>query len=327
MAVTYDVVYKNNRRIPISGPCFGGFSDARSYPSHSIRRAFATSRGLQNDEMRSMYDNPQDAAFIQFYAEPQGEYWRDGNEEAQVWKRRYFDEMSALAKDIPWLDFSVHPLLGVIRVPVEGKPADQIMMTLFLVRNLAHYDYAIGYRELRGQGFKPMAAAIFSSFWKKSKGNTFTPGSWFYVTVGEYNWLSPWTFGKQALEQMLNADATFNPWVQGIWSTQGCYRRDRYFQEQRSYFHNPPGSENGDNPSRCRRLIDCLSIPADEPLWSIVRTEWESRSGGRIYTYYRWGVVSPEQSNPSYSPQDFVPQVDEFIALCRGYGYDPIITE
>lgn len=338
MAITYDLVYKNNRRIPISGPCFGGFSDEGSYPSHSIRSQFARSRGLENAEMRELHRTPQDASFFQFYAEPYSDYWKEGNEEKAVWQRRYFDEMKALIADIPWLEASVHPLLGVIRVPVEGKPADKVMMTLFLVRNLAHYEYATGYRYLRKMGMKPFAAAIFSSFWKKGKGNTFTPGTWYYNTVGEYNWLSPYTCGRESLRALVTAGADFNPWVQGVWGDQGGYRRDRFWNGSAGHSNiqhfNPVLDENGtprmssriDNPSHYRRLIDCLSVKGDVPMFSNVQAEWTSDDRGTTNRYLRWAPAHPHHSNPAYSEADHMAIINEFIALCREFGYEPMLV-
>lgn len=339
MGVTYDLVYKNNRRIPITGPCFGGFSEEGSYPGHSIRQAFARQRRLEGPEMRELYRNPQDAMFFQFYAEPYGDYWKDGSSESKAtYQRRYYDEMKALVADIPWMDASVHPLLGVIRVPVVGKPADQVMMTLFLMRNLAHYEYATGYRYLRNMGMRPFAAAIFSSFWKKSKGNTFTSGTWYYNSVGEYNWLSPYTFGRESLRALVTSDESYNPWVQGIWGSQGGYRRDRYWNGNSGsgniQYFNPeldsqgrPTNANVDNPSHYRRLIDCMSVKGDVPMFSNVQARFESDDRGRPYTYLRWGTNNPCNTNHSFSENDHMPIIEEFINLCREFGYEPMITE
>lgn len=339
MAITYDVVYKNNRRIPITGPCFGGFSEEGSFPSSSIRRSYATSRGLTMDEMRQLHRTPQDARFFQFYGEVNSEFWKEKTRDtAEICARRYYEEMKLLVADIPWMDASVHPLLGVIRIPVKDKPADQVMMTLFLMRNLAHYEYATGYRYLRKMGMRPYAAAIFSSFWKKGLGNTFTAGTWFYTTVGEYNWLSPFTFGRESLRALLTADETFNPWFQGLWGEQGGYRRDRYFNGMGDgpveYFNpsldsrdRPRVLSNTTNPSHYRRLIDCLSVKNDTPMFSIVKARHEYTDRGNTYISLRWGPSSEYERNKNFTEAELMPTIEEFIALCREFGYEPMMSE
>lgn len=303
MAITYDVVYKNNRRIPLSGPCFGAFSDS-GYPSSSIRHGYANQRGLTSEELRGLHADFQNTSFFQFYPTP-SEYWKDP-EDTSVKDRevRFYNEMKALVADIPWMKASIHPLLGVIRVTVVGKPADQVMMTLFLMRNLAHYEYAIGYRYLRSVGFKPFAAAIFSSLWKRGEGTVLRPNSnWAYTTVGEYNWVSPATFGTQSLHQLVNSDETFNPWVQELWSQVGHYRRDRWFQTNSVRFTTPGGGMS------YRKLIDCLSVENDTPIFPRV-------SGNGTW---RMDHVIPHEN--------FQPIIDEFITKCREAGYSPIMSE
>ncbi|MGL5013650.1 MAG: hypothetical protein ACRC6V_05080 [Bacteroidales bacterium] len=324
MSVVYDVVYADNRRIPIMGPCFGGFSDDREFPGHSLRHADVNRRRETRETMRNLWRDRQSARFVQFYGQPSASQWSVQGEDKSVWIRRYYDEMKILLADIPWLKASVHPLLGVIRVPCYNVQADKVMMTLFLVRNLAHYDYARGYRVLRESGMKPFAAAILSSMWKASIPNAFNPETqWYYNAVGEYNWLSPYTFGKASLRQLLEAPDDFNPWVQETWNDQNGYRRDRWFSQRQETF-NPTLGEDGQalpyhrGSSHYRKLIDCLSIQDDEPIWDIIRTEYTTGD----WTNHDW-TTGGEMGNTNMTSSQWDTVLFEFVEQCRDAGYEP----
>lgn len=320
MGVQYDVVYIDNRRMPMQGPCFGAFAES-NYPSGGIRQSTATRLGLSSQDLRDMHSNSDRASFIQFYGEPSKEYWKDPEDpqdDQGLFKRRYYEEMSKLFKDIPWLKGSSHPLLGVIRVPVRGVPADKVMMTLFLARNLAHYEYGRTYRKLRSIGFKPFAAAILCHLWKVSSGNSFTRPRWYYQSVGEYNWVSPNTFGKSSLAALLQADESYAPWVQQTWGEQRGYRRDRWYRNQAIIFDTTEYGAYHENYSKYRRLIDCLSIPDDEPIFSVLATQYTDGS----WTNHYWHMEG-SAGFEGVSEEEFEPIMAEFVAQCNEVGYNP----
>ncbi|MGL5014462.1 MAG: hypothetical protein ACRC6V_09270 [Bacteroidales bacterium] len=323
MSVKYDVVYSDNRRIPMSGPCFGAFANQREFPHHSLRGDDMNRRREDRASIRELWNNPSNARMIQHYCQPSPSQWCDTGETREVWQARYYSEMKALLQDIPWLKASIHPLLGVIRIPLNNVPADKVMMTLFLFRNLAHYDYARGYRRLRSQGMKPFAAAILSSLWKATATNAFNPVPyWVYNSLGEYNWLNPSTFGRNSLRQLVQAPDDFNPWVQDPWTVQNGYHRDRWFTSNRVLF-NPIRDENGEqvpylrNVSEYRKLTDCLSVQDDSPIWGIINLTWV----GGDYTNHDW--TTHEGSNMNISRADWDTVLFEFCEQCRDAGYEP----
>lgn len=315
MAVKFDVVYKNNRRLPMQGPCFGAFSFGE-FSTGGLRTLDAQRVELTNTEARNLAQNAEDAAFIQFYGEPEKGYWKVQGDRGDEYVRRYYEHMKELIDDIPWLKASVHPLVGVIRVPVKNVPADKVMMTLFLVRNLAHYEHANTYRKFLEMGYKPFACAILSSFWSYCKGTAFTSDRWIYNSVGEYNWLSPGTFGKQALKQLVQAGSDFNPWFLDTWGQLKGYRRDRWFQTERHLF-NPDNRRNIEsNQNKFRKMIDCLSIQNDEPIFSFIQAE--SIYQGSIYIGWKL-----EKESGQISPDEMDQALGEFNNQCLEHGYNP----
>lgn len=313
MSVVYDIVFRNNRRIPLSGACFGGCAHG-SFPSGGIRRNVTQRLSLTDQEMRSLHDTSQDAEFIQFYPTVQTSpgYWRD--------KAHYYEEMRKLSKELPWLKFTAHPLLGVIRVATRNQPSDKVMMGLFLARNLAQMGYGLGYLRLRNDGLKPKAAAILAHLWYFNGGTPLSPGSVRYNGVGEYNWVSPRTFGIESLRNLVTADADWSPWVQPTWGEQRGYRRDRWFSE-----HNITHGEVRDRNNRratqherTRKLIDCLSAPYDFPIWdNFVQETYE---GNRMYCTN----FNPSRTDYDGSEADrFLNEVVmPFVAKCREFGYE-----
>lgn len=321
MSVRYDVVYADNRRMPMSGPCFGGFADSREFPGHSLRHEDMNRRNETRETMRQLWLTPVNARMVQFYCQPSANQWSVPGESREVWSRRYYDEMKLLLADIPWLKASIHPLLGVIRVPVKDVPADKVMMTLFLVRNLAHYDYARGYKTLRALGMKPFASAILSSIWKIGAVNSFNPEAlWHYNSVGEYNWLSPFTFGKASLRQLVQAPDDFNPWIQKPWTEQNGYRRDRWFRGQADGAFNriPDMQPYHRNTSDYRKLIDCLSVQGDEPIWDIIQTQWVAGE----WTQHEWNTHGAMGNRP-LTTGEWDDVLFAFVEQCRDAGYEP----
>lgn len=169
---------------------------------------------------------------------------------------------------------------------------------------------------------KPFAAAILSSLWKCSGTNAFNPNpTWFYNSVGEYNWVSPFTFGKASLRRLVRASAEFNPWVQEDWTVQNGYRRDRWFRNRNAegFFNRIPDMPAYHrNTSEYRKLIDCLSVQHDEPIWDIISTQYVSGE----WTNHEW-TTHGGMGNRNLAGEEWNAIVDEFVIQCRDAGYEP----
>lgn len=303
MSIIYDLVFKNNKRIPYIGPCFGAFSRTE-FPDGWIRGNYfeklRMSREEGRNQCRALHNTFDKAEFIQFYPQP-GEAWGypsffpEGSDPTQ----NYLEEMRLLLADLPFLKASVHPLLKVIRVKVKDVAADKVMMTLFLLRNLTEY-YGVSYMYLRKEfNFKPKAAAILSSFWVRGSlyGLRASQLNFTYTSVGEYNWLSPKTFGVSSLVNFLNnsSQPNWDPWIQESFTEIPGYRRDSWFgssTNRREY------SFNGNT----RNLVDCLSVEGDSNIW----TSGVRNSSYNTKTAFETSVVNP------------------FVTVCRNNGYEPV---
>lgn len=313
MGVEFDLVYRNNKRIPLYGACFGCLN-LGEYPDGYIRHhtnlpyAFEgmTPTQIKNQCREQWREGFENVHFLQWHIRSVSGNWNGA--------ANYCEAMKELINDIPWMTgVSVHSLLNVVRVDMN-QPADKVMMTLFLLRNLCHYEHYIStYKNLREtHNFKPYAAAILSSLFVREGGTPFSQPSWKYNSVGEYNWLSPFTFGVQALGRMLTEGVSYNPWFQENFLTAGQYRRDSWFRDENIEFNgaSPDGAET---LSRYRRLIDCMSIPNDTPLFTETQLHDNGRGYGRRYYWHM---------NQTF--RDPAPIIGQFIAHCLSFGYNPI---
>lgn len=315
MSVKYDIVFQNNRRIPLQGPCFGAMAAGEWFGS-STRREDMTRLKTNNTLCKELFDNHIEmASFIQFYGEPSRSIWRNPSDSGNEYVQRYYQHMRELIQDIPWLKASVHPLVGVIRVPIKDAPSDKAMMTLFLVRNLATNENYSSYRDFLAKGYKPLAAAILSSHWCIGRGNTMNPqANWYYTSVGEYNWLSPYTFGKESLQRLVQAGKDFNPWYLGTWASLKGYRRDSWFRQNNYTFNRTlPRHDSYDNINHHRKLIDCLSIKNDTPIY-------EGVVGPSGPDRYQWEILIGNMVQDSA----FSLVLENFNELCLSYGYNPL---
>lgn len=313
MGVEFDLVYKDNRRIPLYGACFGCLN-LGYYPDGYLRRHsnlphyFSNMNrsemdGQMNDIWNSGFRN---IKFLQWHIKDVNTSWNG--------VANYCEAMQELIRSIPWMTgVSIHPLLKVVRVDMN-QPADKVMMTLFLLRNLCHYEhYIYTYRNLlETHNFKPYAAAILSSLFVRDGGTPFARPSWKYNTVGEYNWLSPFTFGTRSLQRMLTEGENFNPWFQENFLVAGKYLRDGNFREERLLFNS---TNEGDHEymSRYRRLIDCMSVIDDEPLFREILLFDSHHYNRRRYYWHMRGSLS-----------DPAPIIEQFVEKCLSFGYNPI---
>lgn len=307
MSVKYDVVYKDGKKLSTVSVCFGKMESHRWSELASGSDGTALLRRPASDQ-----------AFIQFHTgygihpmwfKDSPEYNRDWPRQDdgdydklyKIANRKYLEEMKELVKDLPMLKglVTIHPLLGVVRVHVKRNKADEIMLALFLFRNLAHYgSNCYPYRYFRAAGYRPRIAAVMSHLIQMERGSTFNPWSICNQEVGEYNWCNPNTFGKQAFLRMVSQDDnTVFDFVQQEWREQYGYRREGAFRREQRIFderyvgrywdydndchdvqenRDSYGEEMPENKRKYWCMVDALSIPGDEPIvsgqkWNPVR--------------------------------------------------------
>ncbi|QIN94886.1 hypothetical protein PQC36_gp108 [Proteus phage Vb_PmiP-P59] len=146
---------------------------------------------------------------------------------------------------------SVHPILKVVRAHIKNNKADKIITGLFLARNLTTCGtMSRMYNDMINWGYRPSFSAVVAHLLFSNVG-AFS-NSYSVQWVGETNWISPLSFGKQSLIRLLSGDFTDDAFVQEEWKDQGYYKRDDGFSGSLSRF-------NG----RGRKLIDCLSVERD----------------------------------------------------------------
>lgn len=267
MSVKFDVVFKDGFKLKMTSICFGVMEKGRWGEINGYR-------GMSPE-------NHQDAdqRFIQFYtnfqvhpmwASEEG-YKRDWprdmseREAVNLASKNFIAEMKEIQKDMPFLQGLVtfHPLLHVARVHIKNHTVDQIMLALFLVRNLCHYsNNCFTYRYLRTEhNLRPMLAAVLCHQFSLDLGS-FNRKSFVPTHLGEYNWINPQTFGKNALLRfMTHTKETDFEYKQGLWKQDKGYRRDEHFQRNREYF-----DQNIRGSNKWWKMVAPFSIPGDEPI-------------------------------------------------------------
>lgn len=267
MSVKFDVVYKDGFKLKMTSICFGVMEKNR----------WGEINGYRN--MPS--DNHQDAdqRFIQFYTNayihpmwayeegikrdwPRGEDNQEGRNKAS---KIFINEMKELQKDMPFLQGLVtfHPLLHVARVHIKNHTVDQIMLALFLVRNMCHYsNNCFTYRWLRETyNMRPLLAAIMCHQFSMDLGS-FNRNSFSPACLGEYNWINPQTFGKDSLLRfMTHTKETEFDYRQGMWKDSKGYRRDDHFSRNDIMFDPDIGGSN-----KYWKMVAPFSIPGDEAI-------------------------------------------------------------
>ncbi|MCS5736774.1 hypothetical protein, partial [Herbiconiux daphne] len=164
MGVKYDVIFKDGQRLSREAVCFGSMAGAQW--------SFGNSGNLCSRD-------PSQQSLIQFYtANNIHPIWQEENYllNCREWRggsvsgsskalanRQFLNEMKLLFEDLPWLAnvITVHPVTGVVRAHIKDHPADKIITSLFLVRNLCNYgETAASYRHFRHSGLRPRLCAI-----------------------------------------------------------------------------------------------------------------------------------------------------------------------
>lgn len=284
---------KNGNHCKVSYACFGLLNSlpisnwviGRSY--YPDEASYNTSRSFASET------TPNNLSFIQYFPSNNfmGAYWScpEGkptreyisaypDEPAKDMDNRamkeYFKEMQLLIDDLPIFKgmITIHPLAKVIRVHIKDHPADKVALALFLVRNLAQYDYIHGYRWLRHRGYRPRIAAIITHALQFSpKANAFGEDRWYGRCQDESSWVNPVTFGKNGFLKLIKQEVE---WYQDPFcETETGYWRDDAFQDDDDVFNSSADSYEEDS-GYYRSLNDVFSVQEDDTFHT------SHRSGG-----------------------------------------------
>lgn len=286
MSVAYDIVLKNNKKICRNDICFGAMNSfpwSRGMVDTSIR----TNNGdtpevcanMTTADMAMLQYHPAPNFIYGFWSHPEGVPTRNtvfteeelrianmASREKAMRKRslnNYFKEMKLLVEDTPMLKncVTIHPILKITRTHIKDFPADKVILSTFLMRNLAQYDYALTYLMLRNLGYRPRVAGLFSQIVRYQMGGLNT-GAVTGGQQGEAAWVYASWFGENAairfLKQEEDADRC---WIQDPWVEQSCgYKRDGHLSRDQNTFLG-----DGSRPVY-RTLNMAMCIPGDKSL-------------------------------------------------------------
>lgn len=321
MSVQYSVVFKDGNRFTNNAICFGVMGNNRW---HEQRPVSATT-----ENRRELLDRPgSEQAFIQFdtlhnihpiwYHDASNYSARDwpnssdvNREEARkIANKNFLNMMKDLLDDLPMLHglVTIHPLVGAIRVHIKDHTADQIMLALYLFRNLCHYgNFAMGYRWLLASGYTPRFAAVVAHLVYVDV----TPGNFGRAPTvvmqntqtGEYNWCSPDTLGRQGFLNLMGQQLDQFNWKQHKWKDEKGYYRESWFSANQIYFDERYegyiwdfqngrrdveaerqnwGDRTPVNPRKIWHMIDVFSVPGDVPIDESVQ-QWNSVVGFKFF--------------------------------------------
>ena len=322
MAVVYDIIYSDNRRILAHGGCFGGMNSGRW--SHWMldysrfgQRSGVTGQDNTNAAQQSFNEiirdstdrnNPIKPVAIQFYPQISAGMWGVSSPHGSTLpaKDAYFAAMADLVPQIEWLKgvVSLHPEFGVIRIHLGDRPADHIMTALFLMRNLAQYNFGNSYQQLINEFNMNVVPAVYLAHLIDYQPRTpFTPASWQLVRPGEYNLQHPTAFGQQALRNVLTADENFHPWRQNSFVSQMGYLRDSTI--------NGVFDPQAPSTRRSRTLSTILCVPRDE----IILPDTQDQNG--------YAVTNVGPNSAAVTPEHLQRCIDAYAAVCRSAGVEP----
>lgn len=327
MSVNYSIVFKDGHKASCSSVCFGKMNVSR-WTEQTPHTASTT----------GLIDRPADThAFIAYDAcKNIHPMWGwdisehvskrelvipgDTNGSIKIAGKKFLHLMKDLLEDLPMLKniLTVHPLLGVARVHIKEHASDEVMMALYLMRNLNQYsNFGTAYRYLLSQGYRPRFAAIMAHLMPLE----YTPGLFgrqgqMNVTnceVGEYNWVNPNTLGRNAFLRLMRQDENeVYDFVLPKWKIARGYRRDSHFSNNNIAF-DPRYSNSSSN--RYRKMVDCLSIPGDEPIC-------DAHSWGDYYGF-SFNMDNLERRGNHFGADQYLPILDQIVALCRENQISP----
>lgn len=363
MSVQYSVVFKDGKRFKNSAVCFGVLGDGR----WDEQRPSYTTPGSSASELTRRPGS--DHSFIEFdssfnihptWVHGPDNYTSRGwdssgssnsnSETRKTANRNYLYAMKDLVDDLPMLHgmVTIHPLIGGIRVHIKDHTADEVMMALYLFRNLCHYDqYACIYKYLLTLGYRPRFAAIVCHlFYGRVTPGTFgrQPVVQFKNnSVGEYNWVSPDTMGRQGFLNMMSQDLDSFSWKQHKWKDGWGYHREGYFKRNNIWFDeryegymwdfdnnrrdvSREQANYGNSVPVCPRkywhILDALSVPGDVPILDGLQT-WNPVLG------FKWHLEMARNNigtDYSFSTEQTANILEGLSALCEMNGINPRIN-
>lgn len=321
MSVRYSVVFKDGNRFSNESICFGVMGNARWHEQRPFSFSGSNVHSLLDragsDHAFILYDSLHGIHPIWCY--DQSDYstrdWPSDVSRTDARKtanRNFLNMMKDLVEDLPMLAglVTVHPLIGGIRVHIKDHTADQIMLALYLFRNLAQYgNFAMGYRWLLNKGYRPRFAAVVAHMvYIDVMPGTFgrAPKAVIQNTqTGEYNWCSPDTLGRQGFLNLMGQNLEAFQWKQHKWKDDKGYFREEWFRRNEIWFDEryegflwnfttksrdvAAELQNWGREDRvpmCPRkywhMIDVFSVPGDVPIDEEIQ-QWNSILGFKFF--------------------------------------------
>ncbi len=296
MGVCYDIITKDNMKICKSDICFGAMN-CFPWRDGSLNETIRQNTRETNNrvgsvttaDMKILQYLPANNFKWQYWSHPDGLPTRDfvrleGYETPEDGRKRalkaYFKAMQEIVEDMPILKdcVTVHPILSLTRTHIKNFAADKVILSMFLMRNLAQYDYIHTYLFLRNQGYRPRVAAIFSQVFRYQKGNAISPSVIEVYSQSESSWIRASLFGRNAAIRLLRQeDESF--WTQDPWVQQSCgYKRDSHLRREERMFDSSLSSG-----LRYRTLNSAACIPGDVSMPWKGDSEPSTEQGFRTY--------------------------------------------
>lgn len=344
MAVKYDVIFKDGKKISKEAICFGAM--AYGNWDNSFNDRDLAGRDASEQVMIQFHTGSHihpiwaETDYTKFRRD-----WSNGGvsgREKQKANKDFLHELKELIDDLPFVSeiITVHPLVGVVRAHLKDHPADQVITSLMLCRNLCNYsDMAATYRHFKVQGYRPRFCAMMAHLLSKNFG-AMGRHDWTSISIGEYNWINPNHFGKNAMLKLMGCDETTQfDFHQQPWTVQKGYRRDNWYRDQsrtdwtpetgglfifddrmvwaegwdqdrQAPVHPRTNESNGYiNYLKTRNIVDWGSIPQDEPICAAHK--WNPVHGFTV-TRHR-----ADNRTPLQEVEDFVAAV---VATCEEAG-------
>lgn len=317
MGVKYDVIFKDRRKMTREAVCFGSMATGQwegNWSNNELAERPADQHAMVQfhtaNNIHPVWFEPDYTKFIREF--PNRNTPGTARSEAN---KLFLQEMKILWDDMPVLQkvLTIHPLVGVVRAHLKDHPADLIITSLFLIRNLCNYsEMAASYRHFRSQGYRPRFCAIMAHIVGKNFG-AMGRHDWSQSSLGEYNWINPNHFGKNGLLQLMgHTEETQFDFIQQPWTIQKGYRRDSFYRDSSNAYDpaqptrrgflvqddrmiygeywdwnaeqpvNEYGGSNSVNLLKTRNIVDCYSIKQDEPVDPEIQL-WNPVHGFQIF--------------------------------------------
>ena len=211
MRVKYRVHFSNNSAASYSSVCFRNL--CTKVRNNTISYLFS-SRNFLTDVYQQTYKRL-------LHKQPKGKRLA-GITSISYKEPRYFRELLC---DLPFLADIYTFDSGRVFVDTVNQPADKVITALRLLRQTAANSCAITRHKKAGYAYdrKLYAAMALFHIGVDEMGKSYIQPSF----NSEYDLFDFSTFGKQSLEQFVNADASFYPWQQADFIEQGGYLREQ----------------------------------------------------------------------------------------------------